>query len=160
MYLNNFHLQVVEVRVIEVELALERPIRHTAALAQQCEDLIQHRVKVHNRLSPCLSGNARAASVGCAVNLSASSQGEDSVSPHGIRLSQKMQEHPMSRTRQYHKRQAKAIQRRRRPAAERLQRDHVQAQRAIKALEQALHEVGLPDNLVKEIGGSSIVFGP
>ena len=64
----------------------------------------------------------------------------------------------MSRTRQYHKRQAKAIQRQRRPAAERLQRDHVQAQRAIKALEQALHEVGLPDNLVKEIGGSSIVF--
>jgi hypothetical protein len=38
----------------------------------------------------------------------------------------------MSRTRQYHKRQAKAIQRRRRTAAERLQRDHVQAQRAIK----------------------------
>ena len=44
----------------------------------------------------------------------------------------------MNRTRQYHKRQAKAIQRRRRTAAERLQRDHVQAQRAIKALEQAL----------------------
>ena len=59
----------------------------------------------------------------------------------------------MSRTRQYHKRQAKAIQRRRHPAAERLQRDHVQAQRAIKALEQALHDIGLPDNLVKEIEG-------
>jgi hypothetical protein len=45
--LNKFHLQVVEVRVVKVELALERPVRHTAALAQQCENLIQHRVKVH-----------------------------------------------------------------------------------------------------------------
>ena len=43
--LNKFHLQVVEVRVVKVELALERPVRHTAALAQQCENLIQHRVK-------------------------------------------------------------------------------------------------------------------
>ena len=59
----------------------------------------------------------------------------------------------MSRTRQYHKRQTKARQRRRRTAAERLQRDHAQAQRAIEALEQALHDVGLPDNLVKEIEG-------
>jgi hypothetical protein len=59
----------------------------------------------------------------------------------------------MSRPRQYHKRQAKAIQRRRRTAAERLQRDHAQAQRAIEALEQALHDVGLPDHLVKEIEG-------
>jgi hypothetical protein len=59
----------------------------------------------------------------------------------------------MSRTRQYHKRQAKAIQRRRRTAAERLQRDHVQAQRAIKALERALYDVGLPDNLVQELEG-------
>src|SRR5215212_10607493 len=64
-----------------------------------------------------------------------------------------MQEHPMNRTRQYHKRQAKAIQRRRRTAAERLQHDHAQAQRAIEALEQALHDVGLPDNLVKELEG-------
>ena len=29
--LNDFHLQVVEVRVIEVELALERPVRHGRA---------------------------------------------------------------------------------------------------------------------------------
>src|SRR5262249_14187188 len=57
--LNDFHLQVVEVRVVKVELALERPIRHTAALTQQCEDLIQHRVKVHHRHSLCLSGNPR-----------------------------------------------------------------------------------------------------
>src|SRR3712207_1952884 len=64
-----------------------------------------------------------------------------------------MKEHTMSRTRQYHTRQAKARQRRRRTAAERLQRDHAQAQRAIEALEQALHDVGLPDHLVKEIEG-------
>lgn len=37
----------------------------------------------------------------------------------------------------YQKRHAKARQRRRRTAAERLQHDHAQAQRAIEALEQA-----------------------
>ena len=83
--LDEFHLQVVEVRVIEVELALERPVRHTAALAQQCEDLIQHRVKVHHRRSPWLSGSTR--------TTEAASHGEDSLSSHSIRLSQKMQEH-------------------------------------------------------------------
>jgi hypothetical protein len=51
------------------------------------------------------------------------------------------------------KRQAKARQRRRRAAAERLQRDQAQAQRAIEALEQALHDLGLPENLVKELEG-------
>jgi hypothetical protein len=64
-----------------------------------------------------------------------------------------MQEHPMSRTRQYHKRQAKAIQRRRHTAAERLQRDRRQAQQAAEALEQAFHDLGLPANLVVEIEG-------
>jgi hypothetical protein len=59
----------------------------------------------------------------------------------------------MSRPRQYHKRQAKAIQRRRRTAAERLQRDRRQAQRAAQALEQALHDLGLPEDLVAEIEG-------
>jgi hypothetical protein len=59
----------------------------------------------------------------------------------------------MSRTRQYHKRQAKAIQRRRHTAAERLQRDHAQAQHAAMAIEQALQDLGLPDNLVAELEG-------
>jgi hypothetical protein len=59
----------------------------------------------------------------------------------------------MSRTRQYHKRQAKAIQRRRRTATEHLQRDHAQAQRAIEALEKTLRDLGLPNNLVMEIEG-------
>ena len=59
----------------------------------------------------------------------------------------------MSRSRQYHKRQAKAIQRRRRTAAERLQRDRRQAQQAAKVLEQALGDLGLPEDLVTEIEG-------
>jgi hypothetical protein len=59
----------------------------------------------------------------------------------------------MSRTRQYHKRQAKAIQRRRRTAAERLQRDCRQAQQAAEALQQAVEDLGLPGNVVAEIEG-------
>src|SRR5262245_48481073 len=62
------------------------------------------------------------------------------------------QEHP-SRTRQYHKRQAKARQRRRRTAQERLARDCHQAQQAAKALQQALDDLGLPENLATEIEG-------
>src|SRR5262245_55329115 len=62
-----------------------------------------------------------------------------------------MQEHPMSRPRQYHKRQAKAIQRRRHTAAERLQRDRRQAQHAAEALQQALDALELPKDLVTEI---------
>jgi hypothetical protein len=59
----------------------------------------------------------------------------------------------MSRPRQYHKRQAKAIQRRRRTAAARLQRDRRQAQHAAEALQQALDDLGLPEDLVTEIAG-------
>jgi hypothetical protein len=59
----------------------------------------------------------------------------------------------MSRPRQYHKRQAKAIQRRRRAAAERLQRDRRQAQQTAEALHQALDDLGLPEDLVTEIEG-------
>ena len=57
------------------------------------------------------------------------------------------QGHP-NRTRQYHKRQAKARQRRRRTATERLQRDRRQAQHAAEALQQALDDLGLPQDLV------------
>src|SRR5262245_33077697 len=64
-----------------------------------------------------------------------------------------MQEHLMSCTRQYHKLQAKAIQRRRRTAAARLQRDRRQAQLAAEALQQALDDLGLPEDLVAEIEG-------
>ena len=59
----------------------------------------------------------------------------------------------MSPNKRYAKKQAKARARRRHSAQERLERDRRQAQRAIEALEQALHDLGLPDNLVKEIEG-------
>src|SRR5713226_7584098 len=59
----------------------------------------------------------------------------------------------MSPAKRYAKKQAKASNRRRHQAHERLRRDQTQAQRALEALEQALHDLGLPDNLVKEIEG-------
>jgi hypothetical protein len=51
------------------------------------------------------------------------------------------------------KKHAKARQRRRLKAQERLKRDRLQAQQAAEALEQAFHDLGLPDNLVAEIEG-------
>jgi hypothetical protein len=59
----------------------------------------------------------------------------------------------VTRTKAYQKRQANARQRRRRNAHERLQRDQAQAQRAVRALEQALQELELPQTLVQEIEG-------
>ena len=51
------------------------------------------------------------------------------------------------------KKHIKARQRRRRTAQERLARDRRQAQHAVKVLEQALHDLGLPADLVAEIEG-------
>src|SRR5256712_9849599 len=51
------------------------------------------------------------------------------------------------------KQHAKARQRRRRTAAERLARDRRQAQHAAEALQQALDDLGLPADLVTEIEG-------
>jgi hypothetical protein len=59
----------------------------------------------------------------------------------------------MSPMQRYAQKHANARQRRRRTAAERLQRDRAQAQRAAAVLEQALHALGLPDNLLAEIEG-------
>jgi hypothetical protein len=59
----------------------------------------------------------------------------------------------MSPTQRYAKKQAKASKRRRRTAQERLARDRHQAQQAAKALQQALDDLGLPENLVTEIEG-------
>jgi len=58
----------------------------------------------------------------------------------------------MSPIKRYAKKQAKARQRRRLHAHERLERDKRQAQRAAEALHQALQELGLPEDLVAEIG--------
>src|SRR4030095_10333964 len=51
------------------------------------------------------------------------------------------------------KKHVKARQRRRRTAQERLARDRRQAQHAAQILEQALHDLGLPEDLVTEIEG-------
>src|SRR5919206_2763135 len=59
----------------------------------------------------------------------------------------------MTWTKAYQKRHAKARQRRRRTAAERLQRDRRQAQHAAEALQQALDDLRLPEDLVTEIAG-------
>jgi hypothetical protein len=50
----------------------------------------------------------------------------------------------MSPTTRSVKKHAKARQRRRRKAQERLERDRRQAQQAAEALEQALHDLGIP----------------
>ena len=59
----------------------------------------------------------------------------------------------MSPIKRYAKKQAKARQRRRLQAHERLERDRRQAQQAAEALHQALEDLGLPANLVVEIEG-------
>jgi hypothetical protein len=59
----------------------------------------------------------------------------------------------MSFTTRHVKKHAKARPRRRRTAQERLARDRRQAQHAAQVLEQALHDLGLPENLVAEIEG-------
>src|SRR5262247_2820933 len=64
-----------------------------------------------------------------------------------------MQEYTMIRSTRDAKKHAKARQRRRRTAQERLARDRRQAQHAAEALQQALDDLGLPDDLVTEIEG-------
>ena len=59
----------------------------------------------------------------------------------------------MSITTRSVKRHLKASKRRRLQAQERLERDRCQAQQAAKVLEQALHDLGLPEDLVAEIEG-------
>jgi hypothetical protein len=59
----------------------------------------------------------------------------------------------MSPAKRYARKQAQAITRRRLHAKERHERQQRQAQRDIEALHQALHDLGLPDNLVTEIEG-------
>jgi hypothetical protein len=56
-------------------------------------------------------------------------------------------------TTRHGKKHAQARQRRRLTAQERLERDRRRAQQAAMALEHALHDWDLPNNLVKEIEG-------
>jgi hypothetical protein len=64
-----------------------------------------------------------------------------------------MQEHTMIRSKRDAKKHAKASKRRYLKAQERLERDRHQAQQAAEALEQALHDLGLPEDLVAEMEG-------
>jgi hypothetical protein len=64
-----------------------------------------------------------------------------------------MQEYTMILSTRGAKKSAKANKRRRLKAQERLARDRRQAQQAAEALEQALHDLGLPENLVAEMEG-------
>jgi hypothetical protein len=64
-----------------------------------------------------------------------------------------MKDIAMTPTRQYAKKQAKAIRRRRLNAKERHERQQRQAQRDIEALHQALLDLGMPDDLILEIEG-------
>jgi hypothetical protein len=148
VHLNDFHLQVVEVRVIEVELALERPVRDAASLAEQREHLIQHSVKVHERPSTCLPGSAQTAS-----DLWGPCLRSQALARHATQQRQDSEKHTMTGAKAYQKRYAKARQRCRRTAAACLQRDHRQAQHVVKVLERALHDLSLPENLVAEIEG-------
>ena len=59
----------------------------------------------------------------------------------------------MSPAKRYAKKHAKARKRRHLKVQERLERDRHQAQQAAEALEQALHDLGLPKDLVVEIEG-------
>ena len=59
----------------------------------------------------------------------------------------------MSPTQRDAKKQAKIRQRHRLKARERLERDRRQAQHAAEALQQALDDLGLPEDLVTEIEG-------
>src|SRR2546425_11956397 len=67
--------------------------------------------------------------------------------PHGAK------KRTMSPTQRDTKKQAKIRQRRRLKARERLERDRRQAQHAAEALQQALDDLGLPEDLVTEIEG-------
>jgi hypothetical protein len=47
MDLDDFGLQISEVRVVEVELALEGPIRHPATAPEQLDDMVQDLIERH-----------------------------------------------------------------------------------------------------------------
>jgi hypothetical protein len=49
-----FVLKIIEGLLIQVKLALERPIRHTLAQAQELDNVIEECVKIHRSSSECL----------------------------------------------------------------------------------------------------------
>ncbi len=57
----------------------------------------------------------------------------------------------MTQPKRYHRRQQKARQRRLQKERERLQREQARAQRALRALEEALADLGLPETVADEV---------
>src|SRR5262245_47851848 len=55
LHLDEFHLQVGEIVVLQTKLALKGPIGHATVPAEELDDLFQHRIKVHHRPSICAS---------------------------------------------------------------------------------------------------------
>jgi hypothetical protein len=77
--------------------------------------------------------------------------GHGSLHKYRPRIDHDTKEIIMSPAKRYAKKQAKARQRRRLNAQERLERDRRQAQQAAEALHHALEELGLPETLVSAI---------
>src|SRR4030095_13875523 len=98
--------------------------------------------------SPCLPGGTQITSDPWEACLR--SQG---FSRNATRHRPDSETHTMTRATAYQKHHAKARQRRRLTAQERLARDRRQAQHAAEALQQALDDLGLPEDLVIEIEG-------
>jgi hypothetical protein len=57
----------------------------------------------------------------------------------------------MTQPRRYHKKLQKARQHRLQKECERLSREQARAQRALRSLEQALQELGLPETVAEEV---------
>src|SRR5918999_5781936 len=72
---------------------------------------------------------------------------------HLIKKPLQTKEITMTPMKRYAKKQAKATNRRRLKAQERIRQHHAEAQRYIEAIHQALEDLGFPDTLVAEIEG-------
>jgi hypothetical protein len=46
--IEEFGCEIGEGLIVQLKLALERPVRDAAALAEECQDLIEHGIEVHH----------------------------------------------------------------------------------------------------------------
>jgi hypothetical protein len=51
--LDDFSLQILKIRFIEVELPLQRPIGDPLMLLEEFQDLLEYGIEVHPHPSPC-----------------------------------------------------------------------------------------------------------
>ena len=179
--LDEFVLQIFQGRVIELELPLEgavgqAPWRWSMAIAWSriSSKVIAHPPEADAACSRrCGNGRGRAGVLIPHMVSKGKRKSWERVTQRCTPLSQtrggmchvrlgrlppqkthtSMQEHTMSPAKRDAKKHAKARHRRRLQAQERLARDRRQAQHAAEALQQALDDLGLPENLVTEIEG-------